>query len=88
MAFIENCSTSKLVKASPEKSQILSCDTVVVHERYLVAIQSVLIFYHLRLCVRSYVCSLGVRDMYAFLIFLVLPVCPLLSSCFVVWLAQ
>jgi len=31
----------------------------VANERCLVAIQSVIIFYHLCLCVRSYVCSLG-----------------------------
>jgi hypothetical protein len=31
----ENYSTSKPLKASPEKSQILSCDTVVANERYV-----------------------------------------------------
>jgi hypothetical protein len=32
----ENYSTSKHLKVSPEKSQILSCDTVVANERYAV----------------------------------------------------
>jgi hypothetical protein len=36
VALIENYSTSKaLIKASPEKSQILSCDTFVANERYI-----------------------------------------------------
>jgi len=35
VALIENYSTSKPLKFSPEKSQILSCDTVVVNERYV-----------------------------------------------------
>jgi hypothetical protein len=30
---VENYSTSKLLKAPPEKSQILSCDTLVANER-------------------------------------------------------
>jgi hypothetical protein len=34
VALIENYSTSKHLKVSPEKSQILSCDTVVPNERY------------------------------------------------------
>jgi hypothetical protein len=34
-ALIENYSTSKRLKISPEKSQILSCDTVVENERYM-----------------------------------------------------
>jgi hypothetical protein len=33
VAFIENYSTSKPLEVSPEKSQILSCDTVVAYER-------------------------------------------------------
>jgi hypothetical protein len=33
IAVIENYSTSKPLKVSPEKSQILSCDTVVANER-------------------------------------------------------
>jgi hypothetical protein len=32
---MENYSTSKPLKISPEKSQILSCDTVVANERYV-----------------------------------------------------
>jgi hypothetical protein len=32
--FIENYSTSKPLKVCPEKSHILSCDTVVANERY------------------------------------------------------
>ena len=36
VALIENYSTSKPLNLSPEKSQILSCDTVVANERYLV----------------------------------------------------
>jgi hypothetical protein len=35
VALIENYSTSKPLKVSPEKSQILSCDTVVANERYV-----------------------------------------------------
>jgi hypothetical protein len=31
----ENYSTSKLLNVSPEKSHILSCDTVVANERYI-----------------------------------------------------
>jgi hypothetical protein len=34
VALIENYSTSKPLKVSPEKSQILSCDTLVANERY------------------------------------------------------
>jgi hypothetical protein len=34
VALIENYSTSKPLKVSPEKSHILSCDTVVANERY------------------------------------------------------
>jgi hypothetical protein len=33
VALIENYSTSKPLNLSPEKSQILSCDTVVANER-------------------------------------------------------
>jgi hypothetical protein len=36
VALIENCSTSKLLEFSPEESQILSCDTVVANERYII----------------------------------------------------
>ena len=36
-ALIENFSTSKPLKASPEKSQILSCDILVANERYVEA---------------------------------------------------
>ena len=35
VALTENYSTSKPLKSSPEKSQILSCDTVVANERYI-----------------------------------------------------
>jgi hypothetical protein len=35
VALIENCSTSKPLKVSPEKSQILSCDAVAANERYI-----------------------------------------------------
>jgi hypothetical protein len=38
IALIENYSTSKSLKVSPEKSQILSCETVVANERYVVYI--------------------------------------------------
>jgi hypothetical protein len=34
IALIENYGTSKPLKVCPEKSQILSCDTVVANERY------------------------------------------------------
>jgi hypothetical protein len=34
VALTENYSTSKSLKASPKKSQILSCDTVVANEQY------------------------------------------------------
>jgi len=34
-ALIENYSTSKLLKASPEKSQILSCDILVANKKYV-----------------------------------------------------
>jgi len=34
VALIENYSTSKPLKVSPEKSQTLSCDTVVANEWY------------------------------------------------------
>ena len=34
VALIENYSTSKPLKISPEKSHILSCGTVVANERY------------------------------------------------------
>jgi hypothetical protein len=33
IALIENYRTSKPLKVSPEKSQILSCDTLVANER-------------------------------------------------------
>jgi hypothetical protein len=35
VALIENYSTSKPLKVSPEKSHFLSCDTVVANERYI-----------------------------------------------------
>jgi hypothetical protein len=35
VALVENYTTSKPLKVSPEKSQILSCDTVVANERYV-----------------------------------------------------
>ena len=35
VAFLEYYSTSKPLKSSLEKSQILSCDTVVANERYI-----------------------------------------------------
>ena len=35
VALIENYSTSNPLKVSPEKSHILSCDTVVANERYV-----------------------------------------------------
>jgi hypothetical protein len=34
VALIEYYSTSKPLKGSPEKSQILNCDTLVANERY------------------------------------------------------
>ena len=34
VALIENYSSSKPLKFSPEKSQILSCDSLVANERY------------------------------------------------------
>jgi len=34
VALIENYSTSKPLKASPEKSQILSCDTLIANEQF------------------------------------------------------
>jgi hypothetical protein len=36
VAPIENCSTSKPLELSPEKSQILSCDTFVANEWYII----------------------------------------------------
>jgi hypothetical protein len=36
-ALTENYSTSKPLKVSPEKSHILSCDTVVANGRYVQA---------------------------------------------------
>jgi hypothetical protein len=38
VALIENYSDSKLLKGSPEKSQILSCDTAVTNERYVLVV--------------------------------------------------
>jgi len=35
VALIENYSSSKPLKVSPEKSHILSCDTIVANERYV-----------------------------------------------------
>ena len=35
VALIENYNISKPLKGSPEKSHILSCDTVVANERYI-----------------------------------------------------
>jgi hypothetical protein len=37
VAFMENYSTSKLLKFSPEKSHVLSCDSVVANQRYVYA---------------------------------------------------
>ena len=34
VALIENHSTSNPLKVSPEKSQILSCDSLVANKRY------------------------------------------------------
>ena len=55
VAHIENYSTSKPLKASPEKSQILSCDILVANERYgfplfLQICYSKYILYSLKLC--------------------------------------
>jgi hypothetical protein len=41
IAFKENYSTSKTIKASPEKSQILSCDTLLLGARYASAAKAV-----------------------------------------------
>jgi len=38
----ENYSTSKPLNVSPEKSQTLSCDTVVANERYLLFISAMI----------------------------------------------
>jgi len=47
VALIENYSTSKPLKVSPEKSQIFSCDTVVVaNERYDIVGSSDSLFGH------------------------------------------
>jgi hypothetical protein len=35
VALIENYCTSKPLKVSPEKSQILGCDTLVANERFM-----------------------------------------------------
>jgi hypothetical protein len=35
VALVKNYSTSKPLKVSPEESQILSCDTLVENERYI-----------------------------------------------------
>jgi hypothetical protein len=35
VALIENYSTSKPIKFSPEKSQILGCGTVIANEQYI-----------------------------------------------------
>jgi hypothetical protein len=50
VAFIENYSTSKPLKASPEISQILSCDTVLLGVRY-VSVIFIIIF------IFAYYCS-------------------------------
>jgi len=39
VALIENYSTLNPLKVSPEKSHILSCDTVVANERYVVQVE-------------------------------------------------
>jgi hypothetical protein len=40
IALIENYSTLKLLNVSPKKSQILSCETVVANEQYVVTTSS------------------------------------------------
>jgi hypothetical protein len=40
VALVENYSTSKPLKVSPEKSHVLSCDTVVANERHIVLLNS------------------------------------------------
>jgi hypothetical protein len=44
IARVENYSTSKPLKASPEKLQILSCDTLVANERYIYSISGLSFF--------------------------------------------
>jgi len=58
IALKENYKTSKPLNVSPEKSQILSCDTVVANERYAVtapsgALQSKFdsVEYHMLACI-------------------------------------
>jgi hypothetical protein len=40
IALIENYSTSKPLKGSPEKSQILSCNMLVANEQYVLLLSS------------------------------------------------
>jgi hypothetical protein len=42
VALIENYNTSKPLNVSPEKSLILSCDTVVANERYIYVFRMIL----------------------------------------------
>jgi hypothetical protein len=46
VALIEKCSTSKPLKGSPEKSQVLSCVTVVANERYNTGIRFLFVYYN------------------------------------------
>ena len=46
VALIENYSTSKPLKGSPEKSQILSCDTVVANEQYVMFTYTAALYSH------------------------------------------
>ena len=49
VALIENYSTSKPFKFCPERSHILSCDTLIANERYgFMAWAGTLLFYFLR----------------------------------------
>jgi hypothetical protein len=64
VAFIENYSASKPLNVSPEKSQILSCDTFVANERYVELFDSYRFFTSCRLAYRINVvhstdCTLG-----------------------------
>jgi hypothetical protein len=59
VALIENYSTSKPLKVSPEKSQILSCDSLVANKRYRhththinISLIWLLIIWHLKLLPR------------------------------------
>jgi len=46
VALIGKCSTSKPLKCFPEKSQILSCDTLVTKERYNTGICFLFVYYN------------------------------------------